>query len=548
MADPGDDKPIDRDAGQDTAFDIAALEFALSEVERSEERLRARNADLVQAEVEAGRGSEKYEDLFAVSPYGNLLLSPVGIIRQAGNKASQMLNVRPDCLAGKPLAVYLEKKTMGRFLLYLTHAKRTMEPISMTATLRPMNGGSLEVEMLLTPVADPGGEILDILVVLRDLTEQTASESTIRAVNDELERYASILSHDLEGPISAVLKGLEMLKETAGRIDDEAARSEVMNITTSIEANAKRAYELVDDLLDLTGDGDRPTDVVDVDVASVVRGVLTERVLDAKRRDARVIVDEDLGHITANRKQVRQAFANLIDNSLRHGPESGISVELSYLGTSSNGGHRYRLTDNGPGLPDEVIAQLGSQENAWGSGALGVGLSIVKKTIELYGGSVEASNMDGAVIEFCMFDAEAGGAEPAADECPGEPLRVLVVEDEEGTAGLIARLLEKRLQAHVDIADGAERAKELLSVLPYDVVTLDYRLTDGSGLEVMREIAQRPQRVPVIAVTGHGDEKTAARFFELGASGYVVKDQTMADELMLAIGRALSGPRLVDAR
>jgi len=527
---------------------LNVLERALAEIERSEKMLVTSRTELVEAEAEAGREREKYQDLLMLAPHGNLVLSPTGSIREAGNTASKMLNVGRDSLKGKPLAVYLEKKTMGRFLQYLTYVKRSMEPVSMTATLRPADEQTLQVEMLLTPVAGPEGEMREILVVLRDLTEQAANESALRAANDELERYASIVSDDLKGPISAMLIGLGMLEEAARRFDNRADGREVMNITTSIEANARRAYELVADLLDLTNGCDRPTDMVDVDVTSVVRGIVTERVLEVRRKDARVILDEGLGHLRANRTQVHQVFANLMDNSLRHGRGSGVLVKVSYLGTNEEGAHRFRVTDNGPGLPDDVIQQLGSREKSWVYGSLGTGLSIVKKTIELYGGSIEASNIEGTAIEFTMFDADAERGEPTPEESAAEPLRVLVVEDEQGTAGLIARLLERRLDAHVDIADGADRAKELLSVLPYDVVTLDYKLTDGSGLEVLSEIAQGPARIPVIAVTGHGDEKIAARFFELGASGYVVKDRTMADELLVAIGRALSGPRLADTR
>ena len=539
------------DSGQEGADILtdamACLEIALSEIELSEIRLSTSRNELLEAEAETGREREKYQDLFMLAPHGNLLLSPSGLIMEAGATASMILGCERDSLSGKPLAVYLEKKTMGRFLQYLTQAKRTMEPVSMTATLRPADSGSLEVEMLLTPVADPRGDIRNILVVLRDLTGQNRTASALRAANFELEKYASIVSHDLKGPISAMLVGLEMLGDVAGRLDDQAAAAEVTNITTSIEANARRAYELVADLLDLASDGDRPTDVVEVDVTTVVRGIMTEQILEAKRRKAKIVIDDGLGTIRANRTQVHQVFANLIENSLKHAGDSGIMIKVSYLGRSEEGAHRYRVTDNGCGMPDEVIRQLGDRSESWVYGALGTGLSIVKKTVELYGGRLEASNAEGAFIDFTMFDAGSGQAEHEMEEPAAEPLRVLVVEDEEGTAGLIARLLERRLQAQVDIADGVERARELLAVLPYDVITLDYKLIDGSGLEVMSEIAQRPRRVPVIAVTGHGDEKTAARFFELGASGYVVKDQTMADELVLAIGRALSGPRLVDS-
>ncbi|HEY5527159.1 MAG TPA: response regulator [Candidatus Anoxymicrobiaceae bacterium] len=116
--------------------------------------------------------------------------------------------------------------------------------------------------------------------------------------------------------------------------------------------------------------------------------------------------------------------------------------------------------------------------------------------------------------------------------------RVLVIEDEPLQADIIRRLLEKRFSAAVAVASNADEAREKLAEV-YDLVTLDYQLPDCDGLSLLKEIAAIPAAPPVVMVTGRGDEIIAVDAFISGASGYVVKDERMPDQLWISIGKLL---------
>ena len=130
---------------------------------------------------------------------------------------------------------------------------------------------------------------------------------------------------------------------------------------------------------------------------------------------------------------------------------------------------------------------------------------------------------------------------------PDTGLRILVVEDEQVTAQVIRTHLEVRLKAHVSVAYNCKSAREILGSSDFDLVTLDYQLPDGDGLELLGEIAGVEEHPPVIMITGHGDEHVASDAFKLGAAGYVVKDIRMGTLLVEGIERAVELRRAVDA-
>ena len=121
---------------------------------------------------------------------------------------------------------------------------------------------------------------------------------------------------------------------------------------------------------------------------------------------------------------------------------------------------------------------------------------------------------------------------------------VLVVEDEPDMALMLKRLLERKFSATVEIAKDHASAREKISSGTFDIITLDYKLPDGDGLGLLREINEIETPPAVIMVTGYGDERTAAKSFKLGASGYVVKDKRLSTLLPDAVEHAISEVRL----
>ena len=123
---------------------------------------------------------------------------------------------------------------------------------------------------------------------------------------------------------------------------------------------------------------------------------------------------------------------------------------------------------------------------------------------------------------------------------PNQKLKALVIEDDPEMAALVRSLLRRRFSIDGDIAPDCASARRMLTERDYDIITLDYRLPDGAGLDLLDEITESLEHPPVIMVTGHGDEETAARSFQSRASGYVQKDAKLPTVLTGAVEKALA--------
>ncbi|MHB8894374.1 MAG: PAS domain-containing protein [Candidatus Geothermincolia bacterium] len=136
--------------------------------------------------------------------------------------------------------------------------------------------------------------------------------------------------------------------------------------------------------------------------------------------------------------------------------------------------------------------------------------------------------------------ATPGIAEPfPSTTTVDKPVRILIVDDDE----VFANALEMKLSASftAEYAHAPDYASALAAYrsAEFDLITLDYRMPGGDGLQLLAEFTRSGNPPPVVMVTGHGDEDVASRAFQLGATGYVVKDNRLAALLPEAIKVAL---------
>lgn len=237
---------------------------------------------------------------------------------------------------------------------------------------------------------------------LEELVENRTEE--LQRANDELDAYAHAVSHDLRTPLAAATLANAMLKDVAQEGDVDALRQEVTENAASIERNLARAHELVTGLLKVAEAGQKPVKVTAVQISGLVSELLEERKASTAAAGVTLEIDDDLGTILADRTQIYQVFANLINNSIRHNDSPEPVTLVSYLG-EEGGFHRYKVCDNGSGIPDEDLGKLfrpffrGSRTSD-----TGIGLSIVDKIVRAYGGWIKVYNDNGVCFEFAIPD------------------------------------------------------------------------------------------------------------------------------------------------
>lgn len=109
--------------------------------------------------------------------------------------------------------------------------------------------------------------------------------------------------------------------------------------------------------------------------------------------------------MNAGRTHLYQLFSNLIGNSLEYNTAPTPSIYIEYLGEKADGIHTYRVQDNGPGLPTELIDNIFDPFVRCEDGKSGLGLAIVHRIVTTYHGYIMAYNDHGAVFEFALKDA-----------------------------------------------------------------------------------------------------------------------------------------------
>ncbi len=267
-----------------------------------------------------------------------------------------------------------------------------------------------------TAVRDEAGTPLFLQGVMYDVTERKRAEVELAAANDRLRALDRLkntllhsLSHDLRGPISAILGAAT----TLGRLGPELSEEERRTLLHTIEVRTRGMQALVSDLLDLErlDRGIAEPKRVPVDVAELARSLVSR--CDALR-DRCVEVDANAAVVSADRAMLERVIENLVVNAATHTPaESRVWVRVR----RTVSGVLLTVEDDGPGVPDDLKATVFEAfrrgPGAAGLPGSGLGLSLVCRFAELHGGRawVEDRPGGGASFHVLVPDSEPGSAD-----------------------------------------------------------------------------------------------------------------------------------------
>ena len=406
----------------------------------------------------------------------------------------------------------------------------------------------------MVPVRDEHGKIVRWFGTNTDVTDQIEAANELRQLAANLSEadrrkdvFLATLAHELRNPLAPIRNALSVLKH---KEDNPQAFDETREM---LERQVQQMVRLIDDLLDLSRISRNRIDLrkEDVVLSEVVRqAVETCRpAVDEAEHTLTVDLPEEPIHLHADKVRLAQIFANLLNNSAKY-TERGGQVALSARVQESD--VIVAVRDNGIGIPQEMLGHVfdmftqidPSIERA--QGGLGIGLTLVKRLVEMHGGTIVArSEGPGKGSEFVVRLPKSTPHKSAPNpklESPAAATprrRILVVDDNRDSARSLAMLLKIGGHEVHTAFDGMEAFAAADSVRP-EVVLLDIGLPKLNGYEVARKIREQSWGggVVLVALTGWGQDEDRRKSKEAGFNHHFVKpvEQSALNSYLASLG------------
>jgi PAS domain S-box-containing protein len=357
----------------------------------------------------------------------------------------------------------------------------------------------------------------------------------LREADRVKDEFLAMLAHELRNPLAPVRNALYVLKQPGadGTIMQQAR--------DTAERQVQHMARLLDDLLDVSrisrGRIELRKEAIDVSavIARAVEGV--RPLIDERRHELTVSVAPDAGQVEADPTRLEQIFANLLNNGAKYTDPGGhIRVTAEREGREVV----VRVKDDGIGISREMLSRVfdlfvqAERRLDRSQGGVGIGLTLVRRLVELHGGKVEAHSQGlGQGSEFVVRlpaldpkgvsqprDAEAQGASTTQ----ARSRRVLVVDDNEDAAESLAMLLRLEGQ-EVRVAFNGPAALQVAREFRPQVAFLDIGMPGMDGYELARRMRSLPllKGVVLVAQTGWGQEDDRRRSQQAGFHEHLVK-------------------------
>ncbi|MEO7189608.1 MAG: ATP-binding protein [Vicinamibacterales bacterium] len=433
-------------------------------------------------------------------------------------------------------------------------------------------GNATPVSDTAAPLLMPDGTAIGAVIVFRDvsvgrvmerqraalLEQEQAARREAEALSRSKDEFVATISHELRTPLSAIVGWVRLLRSG---VLDSGAQAHALEV---VERNTNAQTQLVEDLLEMSRiiTGRMRPEMRDVAMGSLVTAAAesVKPTVEAKRISLGVDVGSCPSLVSADPDRLQQVIWNLLVNAVKFTPVGGrVDVRLREEGDSVV----LSVRDSGVGIAADQLSLVfdqfwqGGVPDRLSRGGLGIGLSLVKRLIELHGGDVTAeSEGAGHGSTFTVRLPALRGAPPslpAVDrtQSPADadfkPLlsgvRVLVVEDDEDTAELIATVLQHagaEVMLAASIGEALRQTAELAE--PPHLILSDVGLPDGSGYDLLQRLRRddRYRHVPAIAVTAYSRmedrEQATAAGFEWHV-GKPFEPQELLDQVAAVTGR-----------
>ncbi len=384
---------------------------------------------------------------------------------------------------------------------------------------------------------DDAGRPLQMTGVSLDISDQKEAERGRAALtqrehaarieaetaNRAKDEFLAMLGHELRNPLSAIAAAIEVLNHVdAGADTATSARSIIVRQT-------RHLARLMDDLLDVARviSGKILLTSQPLNLASLVERLLATTQLTGIADRHHLIIGLDEVWIDADATRIEQVVNNLLTNALKYTPAGGqIEVRVGRDGEQA----LLEVRDTGIGIQPALLPKVfdlfvqAERTLDRRAGGLGIGLTLVRRLVELHGGTVSASSSAAGTVFTVRLPAVA--APPAVSEPsrvpPSRRRRVGVIEDNEDALDTLHTMLELDGHSVWCATDGISGLSSLLEKRP-DVAVVDIGLPGLTGLEVAKRSRAAGYAGRMVAISGYGYDNYGEQALAAGFDAYLVK-------------------------
>ena len=359
------------------------------------------------------------------------------------------------------------------------------------------------------PVRDGNGRTVRRIGINWDITDTRAAaeaQQEIRLAQRESQaksRFLARMSHELRTPLNAVLGFAQLLLADGPQQDAAMVRRRAKHI----HAAGRHLLSLINDVLDLSSleSGERPLKRAPVPLQPLVESVLPLVETMAAQYRVELRAGPLDAAVAADAMRLRQVLINLLSNAIKYNRRDGW---VSVAAQASGGQVRLRVEDCGRGMTPEQLQQVFEPFNrlgveAEGIDGTGIGLAIVRASMERMGGRIEVESTAGSGSCFTLVLDQAQPPDGDDDDSAFTPLdwsapaeapqqRLLYIEDNPVNLLIVSELVSRRPQLHFDAApDGASGVARARATQP-SMILIDMQLPDFDGHEVLRRLRADP--------------------------------------------------------
>jgi len=436
------------------------------------------------------------------------------------------------------------------------------QPLDTEFRLQHARAGWRWTHVRAVPLRDDAGRVRGWVGMNTDITERKTAEDSLRNEDRRKDEFLATLGHELRNPLAPMRTAIDLFKELV------PAEPEIDRLRAMIERQVDHLTRLVDDLLDVARikSGRIELRRSRLDLCAAVRAAIDNVQPDIHAAGHRLSTDQpgEPLWIDGDAMRIEQVITNLLQNAIKYTPNGG---ELRVTTHSGRNQAELCIADSGIGLTPEMLTQIfdlfaqGPQNPAQAPSGLGIGLTLVRRLVDLHGGSVEArSPGPGHGSEFIVRlplakppsadctgepsptdEAPAGDVMPASsrvEQAPHKP-RVLIVDDVPDIAYSLSLALE--LGGHdVRQAHSGREALDIAGDFNPEVVILDIGLPDIDGYALARALRERPATADalLIAVSGYGQDSDREKSRNAGIDHHLAKPADLKELLALIGGWA----------